>query len=224
MNEPTTCEQVQPELGSPRTGDCGLHPSDRIIAVWLAVTERLPEDLDLNGMGCLAEVARPTERSLIPESVLVPLQAPMWRWPGCGTGGLPLNYAPRILIVDDADELRAFFVRTLLVDGYCVTAVATARQAIAAIRDGEFELVVLDFSLPDGDGLELTRQLRCEMPSLHILAVSGYMLGDMPAEALAAGANSTLPKPTTSAALRRCVSELLACADLGNERFRSAGA
>jgi CheY-like chemotaxis protein len=109
-------------------------------------------------------------------------------------------------------------------DGYYVTAVVTARQAMAAVRNREFELVVLDFSLPDGDGLEITRQIRCEIPLLPILAISGFMMGDMPREAVAAGASATLPKPTTSSALRRSVSELLAHADSGVQRYKIAGA
>ena len=135
-----------------------------------------------------------------------------------------MSYAPRILVVDDEDEVRAFFARILSGDGYYVTAVATACQAMAAVRNREFELMVLDFSLPDGDGLEMTRQIRCEIPLLPILAISGFMIGDIPHDAVAAGANATLSKPTTSSALRRSVSELLALADSGVQRYKIAGA
>ena len=140
------------------------------------------------------------------------------------TGGLALTYASRILVVDDEYEIRTFFTRILSVDGYVVTAVATACQAMAAVRNGEFEVVVLDLSLPDSDGLELTRQIRCEIPHLQVLAISGFMVGDMPREAVAAGASATLPKPTTPSALRRSVSELLAQVDSGVQRFKTAGA
>ena len=135
-----------------------------------------------------------------------------------------MTYAPRILVVDDEYEIRTFFTRILSVDGYVVTAVATACQAMAAVRNREFELIVLDLSLPDSDGLELTRQIRREIPLLRILAISGYMAGDMPSVAIAAGASATLPKPTTSSALRRSLSELLAQADSGVQRFKTAGA
>lgn len=121
-----------------------------------------------------------------------------------------MSYAPRILIVDDEDELRAFFTQILLEKGYDVTAVATARQALRALHSFEFELVVLDLSLPDGDGLAITRQIRAEIPHLHILAISGFMVGDMPHEVIAAGASATLQKPTSSSALRLTVSELVA--------------
>jgi CheY-like chemotaxis protein len=133
-----------------------------------------------------------------------------------------LRNAPRILVVDDEYEIRTFFAGILLDEGYCVTTVATARHALTAVRNEEFELVVLDLSLPDSDGLELTRQIRGEIPHLHILAISGFMVGDMPREAVAAGASATLPKPTTSSALRRSVSGLVA--DSAVERCGIAGA
>jgi len=126
--------------------------------------------------------------------------------------------------VDDEHEIRTLFTQILLNEGYSVSAVATARHALAAVRNGEFELVVLDLGLPDSDGLELTRQIRGEIPHVHILAISGFMVGDMPREAVAAGASATLPKPTTSSALRRSVSQLVAFADSGAGRFKVAGA
>jgi CheY-like chemotaxis protein len=134
-----------------------------------------------------------------------------------------VSHAPRILIIDDEDEVRAVFTQILLEKGYHVTAVATARHALATVRNGEFELVVLDLSLPDCDGLELTRQIRGEIPHLHILAISGFMVGDMPREAVAAGANATLQKPTTPSALRRKVSELVAYQGSGVGRFQDTG-
>ena len=129
---------------------------------------------------------------------------------------------PRILIVDDEDDVRTFLAQILSEDGYYITAVATARQALAAIRNREFELVVLDFSLPDGDGLEITRQIRSEIPHLHILAISGFMVGEMPHEAVAAGASAALPKPASPFELRQSVSDLVAHRDLGTRRFKTA--
>lgn len=143
-------------------------------------------------------------------------------WPGCRAWELTLRNAPRILLVDDEYEIQSFFAQILLNEGYCVTAVGTARHALAAVRNGEFELVVLDLSLPDSDGLELTRQIRDEIPHLQILAISGFMVGDMPREAVAAGANATLPKPTTSFALCRSISAMLALADSDGGRFKVA--
>jgi DNA-binding response OmpR family regulator len=120
-----------------------------------------------------------------------------------------LSYAPRILIVDDEPAVRAFLEQALSEDGYYVTAVGTARQCLRALSDGEFQVVVLDLSLPDGDGLEVVRQIRGEHPDLSILAISGFMVGDMSSIALAAGASATLMKPTIPSEFLNTVYRLL---------------
>jgi len=66
----------------------------------------------------------------------------------------------------------------------------------------------LDLSLPDGDGLEVVR-LSGKRPDLSILAISGFMVGDMASIALAAGATATLTKPTMPYELLNAVYRLL---------------
>ncbi len=121
-----------------------------------------------------------------------------------------MDYAPRILIVDDELSVRAFFDQILSEDGYYVTAVGTARHALQMMDDRAFEAVLVDLSLPDRDGLDLVRQIRREMPHLKILATSGFLVGEMPAVAMQAGATATLAKPTTAWGLRDAVYRLLA--------------
>jgi DNA-binding NarL/FixJ family response regulator len=75
--------------------------------------------------------------------------------------------------------------------------------------DQAFEWVLVDLSLPDGDGLELVRHLREKCPYLKILATSGFLVRTMPQAAIAAGATATLSKPTTASQLRDAVYRLL---------------
>lgn len=120
-----------------------------------------------------------------------------------------MDYAPRILIVDDEPDVRAFFDQVLSEDGYYITAVGTARLARRAVSDGAFEAVLLDMSLPDGDGIDLVREMRGEYPYLKILATSGFLVGNMPQTVIAAGATATLAKPTTAREIRHAVFRLL---------------
>jgi len=120
-----------------------------------------------------------------------------------------LDYAPRILIVDDELIVRTFFDRILSEDGYSVDTVGTARQALCMLCDRAYEVALVDLSLPDGDGIELVRQLRMDAPHVPVLATSGFLVGNMADIVLAAGATATLQKPTTPDKLRNAVYRLL---------------
>jgi two-component system KDP operon response regulator KdpE len=126
-----------------------------------------------------------------------------------GNPGSILGYAPRILVVDDEPAVRALFDHLLSEDGYLVSAVGTAREALQALSDTTYELALIDLSLPDADGLEVVRQIRSEFPELIILAASGFMVGSVPAKAIAAGATATLRKPMKPRRLRDAVYLLL---------------
>jgi DNA-binding response OmpR family regulator len=136
-----------------------------------------------------------------------------------------LSYAPRILIVDDESEVRDFYEQALSEDGYYVTAVGTVRHGLRVLSDGEFQVIVLDLSLPDGDGLEVVRQIHGEYPRVSILAISGFMVGDMSSIALAAGATATLLKPTIPCEFLNTVYRLLDPSEgwMGRSKSQTAG-
>lgn len=108
-----------------------------------------------------------------------------------------MGYAPRILIVEDEPGVRLLFEETLSSVGYYVTAVGTSRLALAHVRSREFDAAIVDLSLPDEDGVELIRQMRAGNRELRILAMSGFMVGDMRANVLSVGATDTLLKPAS---------------------------
>jgi two-component system, OmpR family, response regulator QseB len=66
----------------------------------------------------------------------------------------------RVLIVEDDTAIAAGLAATLKASGYAVDVTATLAMASAALRVEPFDLVLLDLSLPDGDGLEWLRQVR----------------------------------------------------------------
>jgi len=120
-----------------------------------------------------------------------------------------LGYAPRILVVDDEPSIQLYLEQLLSEVGYYVTVVGTAREALAHVRSREFDVALVDLSLPDEDGLEVIRQMRSASRDLKILAISGYMLGDMLRHALAAGATDTLLKPSPPETLLQAVYRLI---------------
>lgn len=127
-----------------------------------------------------------------------------------------MDYAPRILIVDDEHDVRTLFERVLSEDGYYVSAVPNARQAREALSQVCFQVLILDLSLPDADGVELLREVRTEFPYVRVLATSGFLVGNMPEIVMAAGASGTLCKPTTPRDLKNQVYRILDFGEVSN--------
>lgn len=120
-----------------------------------------------------------------------------------------MGHAPRILVVDDEYSVQLFFEQVLCEVGYYVTLAGNARSALAQARSREFDVVVIDLSLPDRDGLEVIQQLRAEFPLIPILAVSGFMVGKMAQEVMASGATDSLQKPVSAQELLRKIYDLI---------------
>ena len=118
-------------------------------------------------------------------------------------------YIPQILIVEDEPAVRHLISRALADDGYAVTALGTAREALRAIQDIDFEVVIVDMSLPDADGIDVVRQIHSEVPHVQVLAISGMMVADLLRAVRSAGAAATLMKPTTGGRIRETVHQLL---------------
>ena len=85
----------------------------------------------------------------------------------------------QILIVEDDSFLNKMLDYNLTADGYGVTSALNARTAAEAIRQREFDLVLLDINLPDGNGFELCKlldrvdRLSENVPRLRIRVRSG---------------------------------------------------
>jgi two-component system response regulator MprA len=106
----------------------------------------------------------------------------------------------RVLVVEDTPTAARLVQRGLVLEGYLVDVASTGRAALGAIRDHPPDLVVLDLTLPDIDGLEVCRRVRAvdaaeERPPTPILMLTGRdAVGDRVA-GLDAGADDYLIKP-----------------------------
>jgi len=110
---------------------------------------------------------------------------------------------PRVLHVD-GDSDSALVLATLLVPETEVHHAATLADAVRAVEQASFALVVLDPDLPDGDGTELLQRLRQQQESTPVLLYSARHPG------LRTQAHAFLPKPWTSPRqLWRTVSHML---------------
>ena len=67
-----------------------------------------------------------------------------------------------ILIVEDNEKNRRLLRKVLQVSGYRVAEVETGRDAVVAAREQEPDLILLDYQLPDIDGIEVFRLIRAD--------------------------------------------------------------
>lgn len=101
----------------------------------------------------------------------------------------------RVLIVDDDPELRRFLTGELAVEGYAVEAVGMGQQALIRLREAAWDLVLLDWTLPDFSGVEVCRRLRASEMSTPVLMLTARDAVAERVEALDAGADDYLTKP-----------------------------
>jgi PAS domain S-box-containing protein len=113
----------------------------------------------------------------------------------------------RILLVEDHADTSETMARLLAAMGHQVTAAATAAAALAAAETADFELVISDLGLPDGDGYDLMRALRRRRP-ISGIALSGYGRDEDIARGRAAGFDLHLTKPVSLPALRTAIAQV----------------
>jgi len=101
---------------------------------------------------------------------------------------------PRVLIVDDDESIRRFLDIALRVRGYEVFEASGARTALAAVAAVRPDVIILDLGLPDGDGVNVTKQLRgADHATILVLSVRDQEEDKV--AALEAGAEDYLTKP-----------------------------
>lgn len=102
--------------------------------------------------------------------------------------------AASVLVVEDADDIRALLEAVLARAGLRVASVATGRECLAVARASPPDLVVLDLGLPDGDGIEICRQLRAEHDCWVLMLTGRTDEADL-LVGLAVGADGFMTKP-----------------------------
>jgi two-component system KDP operon response regulator KdpE len=99
-----------------------------------------------------------------------------------------------VLMVEDEPQMRRFIQASLTANGYRVLEAERVSQALALLTTHKIELVLMDLGLPDGSGLELTRQVRT-WSQVPIIVLSARGREDDKVAALDAGADDYLTKP-----------------------------
>lgn len=114
-----------------------------------------------------------------------------------------------ILVVDDDPDIALGLQDLLDHDGYQVNVAGTCEEALTQTHDHQYNAVLLDLGLPDGDGSSVLRTLQKEQPQLPVIILTAYTSADRTVGSLTQGAFAYLTKPYNRdelrAVLRRAV-------------------
>jgi DNA-binding NtrC family response regulator len=100
-----------------------------------------------------------------------------------------------LLLVEDKDSFRRLLSQALEGTVWKVTAVADPQEALQAMTDSVFQVLVTDLRLPGMSGLELIRRARRLQPGLRVVLMSAFGEPKDIVEAMRLGADDFLPKP-----------------------------
>lgn len=127
----------------------------------------------------------------------------------------------RILVVEDNAHLRQIYAKLLYYNGFDVLAAATAGAGIDVARSAHPDAIVMDYILPDMDGIAATTVLHAapDTSCIPVICISSY---DVPRDkAEAAGCNSVLRKPVNGYTLVRAIRHEIGWDDGGDTESHS---
>lgn len=97
-----------------------------------------------------------------------------------------------VLIVDDTEGVRRLIQEFLKFHGFKVYGADNGISALNIIEKQQFDIIIIDYSMPKMNGIELTNVIRSRNPNVLIIGMSGNRAEK---DFLKAGANAFLPKP-----------------------------
>ena len=134
------------------------------------------------------------------------------RTDGKGPRSLGRLDGTHVLVVDDTPDSRDLMERLLIHSGATVRTAAGADEALEALEQEPFDVVVTDIGMPGSDGFTLLARMRARASrysDVAVIAVTGYAGEDFRARCLTAGFRAHLPKPVELELLLRAIESTL---------------
>ena len=130
----------------------------------------------------------------------------------------------KILIAEDDKELRQLFEHVLSRNGYLVTGVSNGQEALLALDESYFDLIISDIMMPVMDGYALVQSLREAGHHLPVLMITAKTAFDDMRQGFLSGTDDYMVKPVNVNEMVLRVGALLRRAQMINERRLSLGA
>jgi DNA-binding NtrC family response regulator len=155
-----------------------------------AATEYVFDPIDVDMPFSAAEVAALTSEAYV---------AALGRsdMPVVGHWGQFAPAARKVLVVDDEAVVANSIRKILTRKGFAIEEAFTCKDALAQVFTRDYDLVLLDMKMSDGNGLDVLQKIKAKKPDLRVVIVTGYASVDTAVEAIQKGASDYMPKPFT---------------------------
>ncbi|MBW1683361.1 MAG: response regulator, partial [Deltaproteobacteria bacterium] len=87
---------------------------------------------------------------------------------------------PRLLIIEEDDQLREMMQLMALRSGYRAETAGSAEEGLPIFMNGTFDLVLVDFGMPGMDGCEFARRIKASSPNTPVCLTTGLEKDDIP--------------------------------------------
>ncbi len=125
-----------------------------------------------------------------------------------------------ILVVDDESEIREGLELLLKTEGYAVSSAETALSGLSRLEERPFDLMLLDVSLPDGNGIEMLKDVHRQDPHMPIVLITAYGSIEMARAAFKNGAMDYITKPWSNDELLAQVAQAVESRRLRDENVQ----
>jgi two-component system response regulator HydG len=111
----------------------------------------------------------------------------------------------RVLIVEDEPNMRKMIAMHLRQDGHSLVEAGSVREGLAALETNDFDVILTDQRLSDGEGTQILESVRHSDPTLSLVMLTAYGNVELAVETMRKGAFDFLTKPFASANLKAVI-------------------
>jgi len=182
--------------------ECPIVTAERKKGRAAAATEYVFDPIDVDMPFSAAEVTALTSEAYV---------AALGRsdMPITGHWGQFAPAARKVLVVDDEAVVVNSIRKILTRKGFAIEEAFTCMDALAQVFAKDYDLVLLDMKMSDGNGLDVLQRIKAKRPDLRVVIVTGYASVDTAVEAIQKGASDYMPKPFTPDELYSMTSRVL---------------
>lgn len=113
----------------------------------------------------------------------------------------------KVLLVDDEEDFLEAMAERMRARDMEVTTASSAREALEKMENETFDAIVLDFQMPEMDGMEALKSIKAKRPESQIILLTGFATVEKGVEAMKEGAADFLEKPADLEVLSKKIKE-----------------